>query len=223
MSIYHEVSVSKFKPTYLYIKQHSITGKLYFGKTIKHDIEKYKGSGTHWIRHIKKYGREHVINLWYCLFNNQEDCTNFAEIFSEQQNIVESSDWLNLIIENGIDGGDTFSSKSNESKLITRIKISNSKIGKHRSNETKHKISITNTGKITSDITKIKMRINHVGNTGNTHSDTTKLKMRLAKIGKIGIKLSSIICPHCNKTGAINGMKRWHFDNCKFKINSKPS
>ena len=24
-------------------------------------------------------------------------------------------------------------------------------------------------------------------------------------------------CPHCNKTGGANIMKRWHFDNCKFK------
>ena len=26
-----------------------------------------------------------------------------------------------------------------------------------------------------------------------------------------------INCPHCNKEGAINQMKQWHFDNCKNK------
>lgn len=26
-------------------------------------------------------------------------------------------------------------------------------------------------------------------------------------------------CPHCNKTGQAAGMNRWHFDNCKQKIN----
>lgn len=36
-----------FEPTYLYIKQHSITGKLYFGKTVKNP-EKYNGSGSPW-------------------------------------------------------------------------------------------------------------------------------------------------------------------------------
>lgn len=95
---------NNFKPTYLYIKQHSITGKLYFGKTIKNP-EKYNGSGLHWSRHIKKYGKEHVITLWYCLFYGQEECTKFALMFSEQHNIVESDDWLNLKKENGNDGG----------------------------------------------------------------------------------------------------------------------
>ena len=26
---------------------------------------------------------------------------------------------------------------------------------------------------------------------------------------------SRITCPHCNKEGGSNNMKRWHFDNCK--------
>lgn len=25
------------------------------------------------------------------------------------------------------------------------------------------------------------------------------------------------VCPHCGKSGKSNSMKRWHFDNCKFK------
>ena len=29
-----------------------------------------------------------------------------------------------------------------------------------------------------------------------------------------------IKCPHCNKTGGINTMPRWHFDNCKMKQNT---
>ena len=47
-----------FVPTYLYIKQHSITGKLYFGKLVagRIDILKYKGSGVYWRRHIAKCG-----------------------------------------------------------------------------------------------------------------------------------------------------------------------
>ena len=42
-----------FKPTYLYIKQHSITGKLYLGKTTKQNLIKYTGSGKYWLRHLK--------------------------------------------------------------------------------------------------------------------------------------------------------------------------
>ncbi len=50
--------------TYLYIKQHTITGKLYFGKTIR-DPLKYFGSGLHWSPHIRVHGKEHVMTLWY--------------------------------------------------------------------------------------------------------------------------------------------------------------
>ena len=72
-----------FTPTYLYIKQHSITGKLYFGKTTSKDPVRYLGSGKHWLRHIKVHGKEHIETLWYCLFTEQEELTKFALLFSE--------------------------------------------------------------------------------------------------------------------------------------------
>jgi len=46
------------------------------------------------------------------------------------------------------------------------------------------------------------------GSKGKPKSEEWKQKMR--KPQKI------IKCPHCSKTGG-NSMKRWHFDNCKFK------
>lgn len=95
-------TLKTFVPTYLYIKQHTITGKLYFGKTIKNP-EKYIGSGTYWLRHINKHGRVHVDTLWYCLFHDQESCIEFALMFSKQENIVKSSNWANVIEETGID------------------------------------------------------------------------------------------------------------------------
>jgi hypothetical protein len=48
---------------YLYIKQHAITGKKYFGRTTKRNPYMYKGSGSYWTNHIKKYGKEHVKTL----------------------------------------------------------------------------------------------------------------------------------------------------------------
>lgn len=99
--------VLDFKPTYLYIKQHRITGKLYFGKTIKtgKNFERYAGSGKHWVSHIKKHGKEEVETIWYCLFYNKEDLKEFALSYSNINDIVNSSDWLNLKLENGLDGG----------------------------------------------------------------------------------------------------------------------
>ena len=93
-----------FIPTYLYIKQHSVTGLLYFGKT-RQDPEKYLGSGIRWTRHIQKHGTHHVINLWYCLFLDEDSIKQCASNFSISQNIVESKIWANLALENGTDGG----------------------------------------------------------------------------------------------------------------------
>lgn len=78
---------------------------------------------------------------------DQESCTEFALTFSEQQNIVESEEWLNLKDEDGLMGGATHYGTPS---LETRIKISNSLSGKSRgplSSETKEKLSIANRGK----------------------------------------------------------------------------
>jgi len=96
--------MNNFKPTFLYIKQHLVTGKLYLGKTTR-DPEKYLGSGKHWVSHINKHGRQHVTNLWYCLFLDSATIKEFAKNLSTQYNIVSSSEWLNLLDENGLDGG----------------------------------------------------------------------------------------------------------------------
>ena len=116
MSIYHE-----FKPTYLYIKQHTLTGKLYFGKTVGNP-EKYLGSGKLWQHHIKKHGKEHIVTLWYELFPNKDEIQEFALSFSKEMNIVESEQWLNLKLENGLDGGfDKHSIESIEKNRIAHL------------------------------------------------------------------------------------------------------
>jgi hypothetical protein len=105
--------MDQFKPTYLYIKQHKITGLLYFGKTTRTGklFEKYKGSGKHWSPHIKKHGVEHVETLWYCLFLEKEELVKFALMCSTQWDIVNAKDingkkiWANQKLEDGLAGG----------------------------------------------------------------------------------------------------------------------
>src|ERR1035437_2078969 len=92
-----------FQPTWLYIKQHEITGLKYFGKTIR-DVNIYMGSGTYWTRHIKKHGKDHVKTTWSRLFYNKEEIEQYALDFSKRMNIVESKEWANLKFENGLDG-----------------------------------------------------------------------------------------------------------------------
>jgi hypothetical protein len=217
-----------FQPTYLYIKQHSVTGKLYFGKTIRNP-EKYLGSGIRWQSHIKKHGKEQIDTLWYCLYYDRDECTKFALDFSEQQNIVESKEWLNLKAENGLNAGGECSSE-------VRLKMSESHKGKSQSAEhiakrqasrkgyaasaeTKAKIRNIRTGTTRSAETKAKISFANKGRpgtfTGHTHS-TESIAKRTAtrKHNKITQKKS--ICPHCGITGGSGGMNRWHFNNCKF-------
>jgi hypothetical protein len=42
-------------------------------------------------------------------------------------------------------------------------------------------------------------------------------KHRQANLGRILGPVYKITCPHCNKEGGANIMKRWHMDNCKLK------
>lgn len=92
------------KPTYLYIKQHSITGLKYFGKTTRKNPITYLGSGVYWKKHIKKYGTQFVETLWISeLFTVKHELFDFALRFSIENDIVESEEWANLINETGLD------------------------------------------------------------------------------------------------------------------------
>lgn len=92
-----------FDSTWLMIKQHNLTGLRYFCKTIKKDPYKYLGSGVRWSKHLKKHGRD-VSTLWCRLFDNAQELTEYAIRFSVDNNIVESCEWANLVIEDGITG-----------------------------------------------------------------------------------------------------------------------
>ena len=94
-----------FKSTYLYIKQHTETGKLYFGKTTKKNVERYNGSGIHWGRHISAHGKDKVVTLWYCLFTDIETLVETAVAMSDIMDITDSDAWLNFKPESGLDGG----------------------------------------------------------------------------------------------------------------------
>jgi hypothetical protein len=121
-----------FKPTWLYLKQHNVTGLKYFGKTIR-DPKKYFGSGIVWTNHLKKYGYD-VDTVWVKLFNDKEELTQFALEYSKVHNIVESKEYANLVPEDGLMGGDT-GITDNGRKIISE------KSKKHRHTEaTKQKL-----------------------------------------------------------------------------------
>lgn len=142
------------KPTYLYIKQHSITGLKYFGKTTQNPY-KYQGSGTYWTHHIKKHGKKYIKTIWVSDLYYDTSISEIALHFSIENNIVESDDWANLIFENGLDGS-AVNSKGKNCSEETKIKISIANKGKSAWN--KGKPSPKN-GELRSEETKIKMAI----------------------------------------------------------------
>lgn len=190
-----------FKPTYLYIKTHNKTGLKYFGKTTK-DPYKYLGSGKHWSRHIKKHGKD-ISTQILGYYTDEHECSKVALKFSKDNSIVESSEWANIIDENGLDGGATkFGPLTDEHKA----KISKSHIGithseetkqiirqkralqdmNHmkipRSEEQKRKISKSLTGRKQSEETKKKRSESLMG---HKVSEETKQKISNAQKGKI--------------------------------------
>lgn len=119
MSIY-----TQFTPTYLYIKEHSVTGMKYLGKT-QNNPNTYLGSGTYWRRHIKKHGAKYVNTIWFQLFTDQETLTTTAIRMSKEFNVVKSEEWANLVEENGLDG-----SPKGAEHLINRIGSDNPMFGR---------------------------------------------------------------------------------------------
>lgn len=139
-----KMSSKNFVPTYLYIKQHTITGKLYFGKmkSTRKDktIDEYTGSGTHWKHHIATHGKQYVVTLWYCLFTCELELKSFALMCSKQWDIVNSDRWLNLRVEEGgnVDDIDVIGKPKSE---ITKHKMSVAKLGRKFTDEHKENMS----------------------------------------------------------------------------------
>lgn len=108
------------KAHYLMIKAHNITGLKYLCKKTTDNINKcyrYTGSGTYWKRHLSKHGND-ITTTVIEVHQNLEEFSKKALYWSEYYDIVESSDWANLIKENGSNRND----RSFEQMIINRSK-----------------------------------------------------------------------------------------------------
>jgi len=148
--------IREFKPTWLYLKQHNITGLKYFGKTIRNP-DTYNGSGIHWTRHLAKHGTD-VSTIWKQLFTDKEELTQFALKYSQDNNIVESAEYANLKPEDGLMGGDTGITEKGRSVISEKSKLfKHSDESKQRIREARQKQIPTMLGKKQSDETKRKI------------------------------------------------------------------
>lgn len=136
---------------------------------------------------------------------------------------------------------------SEESKLklsLAKKGIPSSRRGIPHSAETKIKLSNSlkgklawNKGLLTPTEVKAKQSLAKLGTIGNrlgkknSPEHIAKIKATkalhpytLSETGREAIKKANtgrkheiVVCPHCNKSGGITAMPRWHFDNCKNK------
>lgn len=187
MTIYNNT----IPPTYLYIKQHALTGLKYFGITSCDDPIKYTGSGTYWKRHINKHGKEHIKTIWLSEpYTDKELINEIAIHFSIENNIAKSKEWANLILENGRDGVYIRSTETRTKSSIsaknrppitdeTRAKLSVA--SKNMSKESRNKVAIANTGRIVSNVTRGKLSI---ASTGRVFSKEWRANISKGKTGK---------------------------------------
>jgi len=85
-------------------------------------------------------------------------------------------------------------------------------LGKKMSDEQKKKMSESKKGRKPSKEARANMRAAQIG---RKHSEETKMKMQASALARPPIPV--VTCPQCGKTGKSNGMKRFHFDNCRNK------
>lgn len=122
----------------LYIAKHNQVNIKYFGKTTKyHTVEElqkyYHGSGVRWNSLLEVYGDDVTMTIY-----GTYDISEVEEIalkFSNDNNIVESTEWTNLMVENGLSGGGCFGER-------------NGMFGKTHTDEVKEKLSNINIGKV---------------------------------------------------------------------------
>jgi len=114
--------------------EHNVTGLKYFCKTTMLDrVCRYKGSGVAWTKHLKEFGRDVTVGV-LGFYIDSKRCFDAAKKFTEENDIVNSKEWANLIPETGKNG----SILSGEN---------NNFFGKHHTEETKEKLRKANKGR----------------------------------------------------------------------------
>jgi len=84
-------------------------------------------------------------------------------------------------------------------------------LGYKHTEETKVALSIAHTGKKFTPSHKENISKSLIG---VKKSAVTKQRMSASRLGK---KLKTIECPHCNMVGAVSNMRRYHLEKCKYK------
>jgi len=198
-----KAQLNPFKPTTLLVMEHNITGMKYFCKTtLINRVHRYKGSGIAWLKHLKEHGLD--VNVGVLGFYVDEDrCLDAAKKFSEENNIVDSNEWANIIPETGRNGcsmkgeRNPFFGKKHTPETAERLRLQ--KIGKsvnkgaYQSPEKRAKISASLKGRKNPAVSarlkgqklseETKRKIGEASK-GRVASDETREKIRQAALAQ---------------------------------------
>lgn len=152
---------------YLYIKKCPHCQLQYYGRTTQ-DPYKYKGSGKYWRRHLKAHDIDYPETISITECQTVEEAMDIALKFSEDNDIVKSSEWANQIPENG-QHNNTYGINLPQN---VKDKIGLGNRGKIHTEEHRRKNSEANKGKL-----------NHFY--GKHHTEESKKKISLAGKGRI--------------------------------------
>ncbi len=194
---------------YIYQITNLVDGKIYVGAHQTNELnDSYMGSGLRIRRAIEKYGKENFKKDILEYFDSIED------MFQKEAEIVNSNFLLREDVYNlglGGQGGSLFKGRHHSEE--TKEKLRQIKLGTKHSEETKEKLRRVQQS-LSPEFRKERSR------KGGSHkkSEEHRQKIREALSGRQRGSYERIICPYCKKEGGINAMKRWHFENCKYKL-----
>lgn len=163
-------------------------------------------------------------------FDTYQEALFREESLHRKLKVVSNPLYTNMSIGKGKFGfwGDDHPLKGKHPTEKTREKMRHSRKGrtpnkgKSMPEHVKDSLLRANTGRHPTDATIQKIRASH---TGIHFSEERKKNISASKKGratKRHIPRAKIRCPHCNKSGDISLMKRWHFENCHFFLKDIP-
>jgi group I intron endonuclease len=220
----------------IYKMTNMLNNKIYIGMHKTDNMnDGYRGSGKALKNAIKKYG---ISNFKYEVI---EVLSSEEEMIKKEQEIV-TEEFCSRIDTYNIMPGGLFGSKERNGLTFanrkhtddTKRKIGAASKGRFFSEESRKKMSENNFAR--RDPERQKQHAIERGKqtaakrkyapNNETNIKVSKTLLELNKQRREngidhpikGIKRQKIKCPHCNKEGALNVMKRFHLDNCKNKI-----